>query len=177
MQHHWHQEVEGQRVPHPYCRKKGVQLKKGKRKRHGCEEICKQDFPKTHQLNSTMRVLCPGIAKRHKLNVKGRRNVLCMLLAVRRCKWLSGTSPAFAAWFGSNSHLCPNFRIPLMEQTHDPTCEHGCLDRVSDRHLCKLAQRAMRQMTGYFSGYISKRQPVGRFELKAASKLHRAQAA
>ncbi len=28
----------------------------------------------------------------------------------------------------------------------------------------------MRQMTGYFSGYICKRQPVGRFQLRAAAK-------
>ena len=29
-----------------------------------------------------------------------------------------------------------------------------------------IAQRAMKQMTGYFGGYISKRQKVGQFELK-----------
>ena len=29
-----------------------------------------------------------------------------------------------------------------------------------------IAQKAMKQMTGYFGGYISKRQKMGKFELK-----------
>ena len=33
VQHHWHREEDGARVPHPYCRKKGGRVtKKGKRK-------------------------------------------------------------------------------------------------------------------------------------------------
>ena len=35
--------------------------------------------------------------------------------------------------------------------------------------LCLLTQRAMKQMTGYFAGYISKKQKLGNFELKSAS--------
>ena len=41
-----------------------------------------------------------------------------------------------------------------------------CLEKVSARRLCLIAQRAMKQMTGYFGGYISKKQKVGKFELK-----------
>ena len=94
VQHNWHREEEdGNRVPHPDCRKKGRVTKKGKRKKHGRDEVCKQDYPATLRLNLIPRVICPGVAKRHRLAVKGRRNALCLLLAVRRCKWLSGTSP------------------------------------------------------------------------------------
>ena len=75
----------------------------------------------------------------------------------------------YAGVMRSNSHIAPNFRIPLTEATHDPSCTHRCTT-VSDKRLCQIAQRAMRQMTGYFSGYICKRQPVGRFELRAAAK-------
>ena len=32
VQYHWHPEEDGHRVPHPYCRKKGQIMKKGKRK-------------------------------------------------------------------------------------------------------------------------------------------------
>ena len=131
--------------------------------------MCKQDFPMANRLNVVPRVICSGVAGRHKLSVQGRRNALCLLLAIRRCKWFSGTSPMYAAVMRSNSHIAPNFRIPLTESTHDPSCTSRCT-AVSDKRLCQIAQRAMRQMTGYFSGYICKRQPVGRFELRAAAK-------
>ena len=36
------------------------------------------------------------------------------------------------------------------------------------RRLTTVAQKALRQATGYFSGYICKRQPVGRFQLRQA---------
>ena len=32
--------------------------------------------------------------------------------------------------------------------------------------MLRIAQRAMKQMVGYFGGYISKRQKVGQYELK-----------
>ena len=36
--------------------------------------------------------------------------------------------------------------------------------------MCKLAQRAQREATGYYCGYTFKRQPVGRHELKASAQ-------
>ena len=36
--------------------------------------------------------------------------------------------------------------------------------------ICRVAQRAQRQMTGYFAGYTAKRQPVGPYELEIARK-------
>ena len=57
-----------------------------------------------------------------------------------------------------------------MEETHDPECVRGCVGKVTDKKLCVIAQKAMRQATGYFSGYICKRQPVGRFELRQAGR-------
>ena len=41
---------------------------------------------------------------------------------------------------------------------------------LNTRRLCILAQRAMKTISGYFGGYISKRQKVGRFELRSAVK-------
>lgn len=38
--------------------------------------------------------------------------------------------------------------------------------KASPSKFCLIAQRAMKQMTRYFGGYISKRQKMGRFELK-----------
>ena len=144
--------------------------KKGSKRKSLCEEVCKQDFPKTKQLTLIPKVICRGAAAINKLIVKGRRNSLCLLLPVRRCRWFSGTSPCLAVWTGSNTHIAPNLRIPLMVETHDPECMRGCVGKVSDKKLCVIAQKAMRQATGYFSGYICKRQPVGRFELRQAGR-------
>ena len=70
------------------------------------------------------------------------------------------------------THIGPNFRIPVLAQTHSDACTRNCLEdaRTNPRRLCKIAQRAMNQMTGYFSGYICKRQPVGRFQLRVAKR-------
>ena len=38
------------------------------------------------------------------------------------------------------------------------------------RRLCIIAHRAMKTIRGYFAGYISKRQQVGRFELRSSVK-------
>ena len=171
VQHHWHHEKDGVRIPHAYCRKAGFKIGKAMmKKRACCEEVCKQDFPKTRRLNSVGRVICPGVARRYKAQVKGRRNSLCLLLPRRRCAWLSGCSPAFAVWTGSNTNIMPNYRIPLTEQTHDPECERECLTKVSDRRTAIVAQKGMRAATGDFSGHICKRQPVGRFQLRQAAR-------
>ena len=161
VQHHWHREEDGHRVPHPYCRKKGrnMKKKKGKREKGYNDEVCKQDYPATNRLNLVPRVIRPGVATQQTLAVKGRRNALRLLLGIRRCKWFSGTSPMYADAMRSNSHTAPNFRIPLTEATHESSCKSRCT-AVSDKRLCQIAQRAMRQMTGYFSGYICKRQPI-----------------
>ena len=40
------------------------------------------------------------------------------------------------------------------------------MDGANTRKMLLLCQRAMKQMTGYFGGYISKKQKCGKFELK-----------
>lgn len=42
----------------------------------------------------------------------------------------------------------------------------NCFEEGSERKLMKVAQRAMKLMSGYFGGYISKRQKMGQFELR-----------
>ena len=136
----WHHEKDGVRIPPAYCRKSGFKIgKMMKKKRAGCEEVCKQDFPKTRRLNLIPRVICPGVARTYKVNVKGRRNSLCLLLPRRRCAWFSGCSPSLAVWTGANTHIAPNYRIPLTKLTHDPECARNCLAKVSDRRLTTVA--------------------------------------
>ena len=55
----------------------------------------------------------------------------------------------------------------FIEFTHDKDCNsQSCANLLSTRRLCLIAQRAMKQMTGYFGGYISKKQRIGKFEIK-----------
>ena len=65
-----------------------------------------------------------------------------------------------SSWCQKN--IFHNRRFRLIEDCNLKTC----LEKVSARRLCLIAQRAMKQMTGYFGGYISKKQKVGKFELK-----------
>ena len=175
-QHHWHALQDGQRVPQHYCRLNKGPLKKGKaqQKRHGLGLVCKQDFPQRLNEGDSL-VICPGLACKFKLKVQGRKNMLSAIFTRRKCPWLSGTTAVFAAAFQSNTHIAPNYRVPLTKASHDARCNADCLrekdGRVRLRRLCVVAQRAMRMMSGYFGGYICKRQPVGKFQLRTAQKL------
>ena len=74
----------------------------------------------------------------------------------------------FCCAFRSDTHTAPNWRVPLCKQTHDPTCTKWCWKQFSLKKLVAIAQRAQRNTTGSFTGYIAKRQPVGKFELRQA---------
>ena len=53
---------------------------------------------------------------------------------------------------------------------HDRECTSKmCLRSVSFKRLAPIAQRVCKQVTGYFAGYISKKQPTGRYELCASA--------
>ena len=115
------------------------------------------------------KIICPGNARVHGLRVAGRRNALGSVLSRRRCRWRSGAARAMAAFLRHNTHTGPNYRVPLLQQTHDPECKHDCLSKHSLETMVRAAQRAQRNTTGYYTGYIQKRQPVGKFELRQAS--------
>ena len=121
------------------------------------------------RLNLLPKVICGGNSRKHDLRVAGRRNALGSILSRRRCEWFSGTAPAFAVIFRSNTHTAPNYRVPLLASTHDPSCTAGCLEKHTLKNMIACAQRAQRNTTGYFTGYIQKRQPVGKFELRQAA--------
>jgi hypothetical protein len=143
-------------------------------------------------------VVCRGLARRLGLRVSGRRNALGKIMNPRTCEWQSGTALAFAACFRDNSHTAPNYRVPLLQTTHnDARCrQKACAVQLSvnlsadsgtgtdetasvsrkkctDRFLkilAKIAQRAQREATGYYCGYTFKAQPVGAKYLRAAAE-------
>ena len=62
---------------------------------------CKAGFPKTALMSKVVRVVCPGLARRLDLRVRGRRNALGSILGRRSDAFLSGTTPSFAVIFRS----------------------------------------------------------------------------
>ena len=129
--------------------------------------VCKADFPKTKLLTPRALVVCRNLAKKMGLRVSGRRNSFGITVGARSCEWQSGTTPSFAVLFRSNSYTLPNFRVPLLPETHEDECckSRSCREHVSNpknlKAMSKLAQRAQREATGYYCGYTFKRQPVG----------------
>ena len=147
------------RVPLAGCKKKGAPNK------------CKHSFPKP--LNDMARVVCRGNARKFHLSTRGRRNALGLWLGERRDPWLSGTLKAFTIFLFGNSHTAVNFRVPLCDVTHDPTCNRNCLEKTTVTKLQQVMQQAARRATKYFTGYLQKPQPVGKQALQQAAKqLH-----
>lgn len=162
VQHHVHRKTKDGYVPLHNCAKKT----KHKGKSSGCQ-VCKHDFPMTKLCIETSLPVCRGIAKKLGLRVAGRRNALGKIIGRRRCRWQSGTTPAFAVLFRSNSHTAPNYRLPLIPEVHDnvacpsKACAEWVRSQESTKQISKLAQRAQREATGYYTAYVYKRQPVG----------------
>ena len=158
---HWHPRnlKTNEREPITSCRSKRTGL-------------CKHGFPRSKQLTLKSKVICRGNCRKHDLRVSGRRNHLGCILGRRTDPWLSGTAPSFACIFRCNTNTLPNYRLPLLTSTHDAECKAAeCLLDDSDmKQMIAAAQRAQRNCTGYFTGYIQKRQPVGAFELKQAAR-------
>ena len=119
-------------------------------------------------------LVCSGIAKECGLRVSGRRNFLGAILGPRNSPWLNGTSRAFVTAFGCNTDVSPNDRLPILPETHEECCSKGCVENASVAAVACRAQRAQALTSGYFSGYIFKSQPIGRYELKkCVDKMHR----
>ena len=120
---------------------------------------CKHDFPKKQHLLSKPLLMCGGLAKTYGLRISGRRNAFGSILGSRSSEWQSGTTPAFAALFRSNTHTMPNYRLPVTSESHEDDmcrsvrCKKMRLDPKIIKIVSKLAQWAQREATGYYCGY------------------------
>ena len=127
-------------------------------------------------------LLCKGLAKKRGLPWRGRRSVLGQVLGRRNSPWLDGTAPGLAiALSGSNTDVRINDLLPITEVTHESSvCTKNCIPRDGarrERVIRRLAQRVAQTQTlrnGYFGGYISKRQKIGKFEARRCiEKMHK----
>ena len=159
VQHHVHKTdgVTGAKIPLRACQDRRNRAK------------CKHGFPMDLRVSEQARVVCPGNCKRMGLRCRGRRNALGLVAGVRNDAWVSGTCTALTVMLRSNTHTHPNYRIPLVSATHDPTCSRRqCLGGQEVKRMEQAMSRAGHRATGYFCGYIQKAQPVGRAEVVRA---------
>ena len=96
------------------------------------------------------------------------------ILGKRNCEWLTGTAKGFAVGFGFNTHTGPNDRLPIIDETHEPSCKRQCVSKACDTSaIARIVQTAQSMTTGYFTGYMVKVQPCGRYEMKKCTdKMH-----
>ena len=160
-QHHIHREVNGKRPVPNACRSKTK------------PKECKHEAPWTNRMSPEwMRgplLMCKGLAKQFQLRCSGVRNWLGQMLLLRNNEWVNGTIPGLCvALAGSNSDVKPNDRLPILECTHEESCrKKKCI--VKKNHLKATSiniQRTQSLTSGYFGGYIGKRQPAGALETK-----------
>ena len=102
-----------------------------------------------------------------KLKTSGRRNMLGSIASRRGDAYFASTAAVLAAATRSNSNVqCP-YRLPINASTHDADCtQPECLEGSDAKQLHRIFQTLMKQMSGYFGGYISKKQKMGQYELK-----------
>ena len=63
--------------------------------------------------------------------------------------------------------MAPHDRLPIIEETHESgLCNRRCFRKASIALQVRSAQRAQANTTGYFGGYIGKRQRAGQLEAK-----------
>lgn len=161
VQHHMHKinPATGKRCPLTACKKAGTK-----------KDLCKHDFPKLAQMSNVVRLVCKGVARMHELPLRGRRAALGSFLGKRDAPWHTGTAPALAAFFQSNTHIIVNDRLAISAETHDDRCEYKCVASSINSDIVADTQRAQTLMTGYITGYFAKIQPVGKYELERCTQ-------
>ena len=111
---------------------------------------CKAGFPCTHLKTDRHVLVCRGVAKRFQLRISGRKNAFGSMVGKRSCEWQSGTTPAFAVVFRSNTHTLPNYRAPILPETHETDlcrsrhCRVAMQDPRETKLMAKMTQMAWR---------------------------------
>ena len=140
-------------------------LAKGKKR--GKIKECKNGAPWREQCTDRTKLVCPGLARKHHLKVCGQRNALGSYLIRRRDVWFAPTAAALATVFRANSNSKWTWLVPLTEATYfSDVCKMPCLSgrKRSPNTLLVTASRAAKQLIGYFCGYTTERQVVGKYE-------------
>ena len=80
-----------------------------------------------NETGSALRV-CSGIAQDRGLSETGYRGKLSGFLPTRNCAWKHGTMKAASILRGSNSDFQSSDKLPIIAETHEPSCARNCMN-------------------------------------------------
>ena len=130
---------------------------------------CKHGFPKTMQVQDSCCVVCTGVGEALGLRTSGKKSALGAVSGPRNNEWLNSTHRGLAYSLGDNSDTLLAYRLPIIHETHSKlcTCEEACLCAEEELKGLLAVLRSQRDTAGYMTGYMTKRTPIARNEIKA----------
>ena len=91
-------------------------------------------------------LVCNGIAQARGLSETGYRGKLSSFLPTRNCAWKHGTMKAASVLLGSNSDFQSSDKIPIVKETHEPSCEKNCVSLENCVRLLLATQLLQNQV-------------------------------
>ena len=169
--HHYHpKNEEGEEIVPRWCKSKTS------------GDQCKHHFPKP--LLDKFVVLCEGLLKQHGLPNCGQQNKTASMLPKRNDAYANGAPDICLRCNRFNTDLQIMDRLPLTKETHselctDPKCivlrtiqeisenperESSIMDKLIQESV-QAAEQSQRSSQGYYTDYVTKRQPLSMQEL------------
>lgn len=132
-------------------------------------DICKHDYPLTHEMTDAPLLVCDCIAKERGLTARGVRGKLGDVLVRRNNEYLNAGPRVWCAFMGDNGDIKFTAKLPILLETHE------LVGTEEERKACCSARHPMDMLfdlqarqaaqAGYCGGYATKVQPIGAKEL------------
>ena len=161
MNHHIHplaDAVSGERRLLSSCRSKSK------------PNTCKGGFPLESHITEKPLLVCPCVAAVRDLCMTGPRSLVGTILPTRNSAWLNAGPSAWLVFSGDNGDIKFPHRMPIIPETHEEALKPACCNRSSSLQMTYDMQAGQAVTAGYFGGYSSKMQDVGRKELNRMEK-------
>ena len=151
----------GERVPLKSCR----------RKDRPKETKC--GFPvEEGELSEAPRLICTCFADVFGWSTSGPRSVVGSVLSARNDVMLNAGPSAWLVWSGDSGDIKFPHKLPIILETHEEPIllyrqKHSeCVSAVCTSNMLYDLQAAQSMAAGYFGGYTSKMQDIGKKELQ-----------
>ena len=163
MNHHVHPVIDpatGERRPLSSCQPKNR------------PKECKSGFPLDNEMTDIALLVCPCVAAERDLQSSGPRSAIGCILPARNDRWVNAAPTIWAEFSGDNGDIKFPYRVPILEETHETKLYdvRRCCRKTNELQLAYEVQVAQSATAGYFGGYSSKMQDVGKRELNAMAQ-------
>ncbi len=137
----------------------------------GGKKTCRHDYPLTHLLCDEAIFVCYCVAAERCLPVTGPRSFLGTCLSRRNDENLNATARVLAFFTCSNSDIKFPHRIPIIAESHEEQQVYDvrrgkCYEEYDMQQQIQDMQAGLAAAAGYFGGYTSKMQDIGKKELQ-----------